>query len=593
MSFTESLFWYKCCSFIINMIAIQERNNHKLEIVLGQSSLTGLRERNEDFYACIKPQKVSTLNYKGIAAVIADGVGDTGYGQEASRYAVSTFFSEYFSTPDSWSIERSGEEVIKSINSWLYSQSERNIGDSGLMTAFSAAILCGSTLHIFHVGDTRIYLKAKNKLKRLTKDHRAHHGQNQIIRALGLDSNVYIDYTQEILEPDSSVIMMTDGVHNYLSDDKITGFLNKFAAPQVASEALTMASLREGSTDNISCQIINIKHLPPSTKNEIYQRSRDLKFPPPLKVGAFVDSYEIQEELGYGAMGIVYSAYDSKNDKVVALKCPRQEFEQDIIFRERLLREEWIGQRVHNPNLMKVLNPSHVRMEYHYLVMEYCKGFSLREQLDSGKHFSHNDVVEIAKQICRGLTELHHMEIVHRDIKPDSIIWSQDGMVKIIDYGIAKVGSLKSLTSNANAPWMGSPNYMAPEMFKNSRGNSVTDIFSLGVTMYELLTSSMPYGEIDAGKGYKNTEFVSLQELNPEVPSWLSTVVVKCLHLDPDSRYQAASEVLYDLEHPEKVLPDMRFIPLLERNPVLVWKVISATLLGIVVVLSVLLIRGR
>lgn len=559
-----------------------------LKISLGQFSKTGLRERNEDFYGCVTPSNSLTLENKGISAIIADGVGDTFGGKEASQYTVGGFFTDYYSTPDSWEIDYAANQVLRSINSWLYSQGQKAINVNGLVTTFSMVIFCGCRAYIFHIGDSRIYHFRDAQLTCLTKDHHSPHS-GHLIRALGIDSNVQMDFHCIIVEKDDHFLMTTDGVHGYLEKNALKEILESERGLQSKAELMTTHAFEAGSPDNLTAQIIRLDSLPLASCQELNDKVKYLQFPPLLERGDILDEYHIEGDLATGGMGCLYLATNSFTSEPVVLKCPSLQYEGDPLFLERFLREEWVGRRVHSPHLMKVF-PSHVQpRQYLYLVMEFCPGVSIRQKIENKYRFTLDETIEIGKQLCRGLTSLHRLKIIHRDLKPDNILVTPEGAVKIVDYGIALLPALKTLAQEEKPP--GSPCYMAPELFRGTAGAEQSDIFGLGVTLYEMLTGDYPYGEIDESGNYAKKEYKPLSAIRDDIPSWLDTILQKATHKKCEHRYEAPSEILYFLENPDAVPTLSPFIPLIEKDPIFFWKLCSIILLMTNIIMIMLLMK--
>ncbi|MGK0289227.1 MAG: serine/threonine protein phosphatase PrpC [bacterium] len=543
-----------------------------IKVSLGQSSKTGLRERNEDFYACVIPSEFSSLEYKGLTAVIADGVGGSDAGMEASQYAVGGFFSDYYSTPDSWSISQSVERVVSSINRWLYGQGQRASAVKGLVTTFSLLTLCGRKGHIFHVGDSRIYRFRNGNFEGLTTDHNAPQNPQHLVRGLGLDSIVKMDSVSFSLEEGDIFVMTTDGVHGSLDKEDFVQILETSLTLENKAHKLTNRALEKGSGDNLTCQILQVDELPPIKYEELKNVAGQLSFPNILYHNDCLDSYRVISDIASGGMGSLYLGEEIESKKKVVLKCPHPDYEQDVIFRERFLREEWVGRRVNSPYLMNVLSSAKNRRNFLYLVLEHCPGKSIRTFLED-QIFSVDDVVAIGKQLCRGLGSLHNLNIIHRDFKPDNIIIDAQNNIKIVDYGVVLLPALPQVTNYGEKVILGSPNYLAPEMFSHARGSVQSDIFSLGVTLYEMLTGEYPYGEIEKGDEHNKKRYKDTSKLKPEVPLWLDTIVKKAVQKKSENRYESVSEILFYLNHPQAVIVTPEKLSLIEKDPLVFWKV--------------------
>ena len=565
-----------------------ENIQKSLTIRTAQSTEQGQREFNEDSFGYLTPNKESSLRYKGIVAFIADGVGGTGEGKEASLYIQSQIFSEYYKTPESWSVKRSMLETLKSVNKWLYEQNA-GLENRELYSTCSVLVLRGRKAYVFHIGDTRIYLKRKGELTCLTKDHHYPGVTNQLLRAMGMDSRINVDYASQWLEEEDIFFMFTDGIHSAFSDEEIYNCINLYSKQlQVACNSLTQLTRTKEIGDNASCQMIKIVDLPDVSHTEFHEEIQELAFPPFMDEGQSFEGFNIIKEIFTGGMGHVYLAKEEGGSREVALKCPNPDHQGNPVFLERFLREEWVANRVQSPYLMKGLDLKKKRENYLYLQMEYCPGNNLRFRLDKSQKFSLGETLEIGKQICKGLSELHELGMVHRDIKPDNIVLSDEGAVKIVDYGIMHLPNLSELTQkNQLISLMGSPNYMAPELFQNSFGSSKTDLFSLGITLYEMMTGHFPYGQIDLHSKYKDRKYIPIQETVKDCPDWFDAIIEKAVDLNHEKRYKDIMQIHYYLDHPGEVLPERitKHIPLIEKDPASFWRKMSGVLLLIILVL--------
>ena len=208
-------------------------------------------------------------------------------------------------------------------------------------------------------------------------------------------------------------------------------------------------------------------------------------------VGERIDQYELTELLARSGMASIFKAIDTETGATVALKVPHVQFESDVVFSQRFEREVEVGQRLEHPNIVKVLKPkSQTRM---YLPMEYVEGKSLRAMLKEKEPLPTDKALAIAAQVCDALEYLHSQGVVHRDIKPENILITQGGQAKILDFGIALVASERRLTWTGFSNTIGTPDYMAPEQVRGRRGDPRTDVYAVGLMLYEMLTCNLPY----------------------------------------------------------------------------------------------------
>ncbi|MBY0579943.1 MAG: serine/threonine protein kinase [Burkholderiales bacterium] len=263
-----------------------------------------------------------------------------------------------------------------------------------------------------------------------------------------------------------------------------------------------------------------------------------------------IGRYEVISELGRGAMGVVYKAHDPLLDRTVAIKTLNLSLGEDEIeeYEARFYQEAKATGKINHPNIVSLYDVG--KSDGHaYMAMEYLEGQELRQILDSGKKLGMDRIVDIACQIAEGLAYAHEHNIVHRDIKPSNIMILRSGLVKITDFGIARIpsSSVKTLTGMV----LGSPQYMSPEQVSGKGTDQRTDIFSLGIVLYEMLTGKPPFtGENVHAIMFQimNSNPPPPKSLNPESPQIMDYIVAKALAKNADERYQSARQIADDLK---------------------------------------------
>ncbi len=557
----------------------------QLTISIGQSSCAGEKAENEDFYG-IKIPDATQLENKGICIAIADGMSGSDGGKEASELSVKQFLTDYYSTPESWTVKHAVRRILSALNSMLFSQGQKRYSSSkGLVTTFSAMVLKSQTAHLFHIGDSRIYRLREDDFVQLTHDHRIwiSNDKEYLSRALGIDSHLEIDYRRTPIETDDIYLLSTDGVHDFISDKELKEHLIEHRDnPQKASEAILNAALDNKSDDNITCQIVRIDSIAKANKKEFYEKLTRLPFPPDLVAGNLLDSFKIIRELNATSRSQVYLAEttadaDTNNKKLVVIKTPSVNFEDDPAYIDLFLHEEWIAKRLDSPHLIKVCELKHQR-HFLYTVVEYIQGQTLKQWMASNPKANLTQVRGSIDQIARGLRSMHRMEMIHQDIKPDNILIDENNTLIIIDFGSTKVAGLaeiQSVVEHNNI--VGTANYSAPEYFKGGVGTNRSDIYSLGVIAYEMFTGKLPYGEITPERAAKKSFlYTSIREYNPLVPEWVDLAVRKAVQANPDKRYALLSEFISDLSKPNNELISSNYAePLIKRNPLMFWKIIA------------------
>lgn len=266
-------------------------------------------------------------------------------------------------------------------------------------------------------------------------------------------------------------------------------------------------------------------------------------------VGKRLDGrYEIREIIGVGGMAVVYKAYDSIEDRIVAIKILKEEFASNEEFQRRFKNESKAIAVLSHPNIVKVYDVSFGDL-IQYIVMEYIEGITLKEYIERTGNLSWNDAVSFAIQILRGLQHAHDKGIVHRDVKPQNIMVLADRTIKVTDFGIARFARNESQTITDKA--IGSVHYISPEQAKGELTDEKADIYSLGVIMYEMLTGSLPFeaeSAVSVAIMQLQTEPKLPTHINPLIPLGLEQITMKAMQKDVRNRYKSAAEMLRDLE---------------------------------------------
>ena len=271
--------------------------------------------------------------------------------------------------------------------------------------------------------------------------------------------------------------------------------------------------------------------------------------------GETLDQYELLDVIARSGMATIFRARDRENGHTVALKVPHLEYASDLVFHRRFEREEAIGQRLAHPAVIKVLRPR--EKSRLYLAMEYVDGESLRDRLRREGPFPVATAVELGIKVADALVYLHGQRVVHRDLKPDNIMLTADGGVKLMDFGIALDATQGDLTWSGLSPSVGTPEYMAPEQVRARHGDERTDLYSLGVILYEMLTGKLPWSGDSAPEvmhAKLEEDPVPLRELRPEIPPALEEVVLHALERRPERRPESALELREALAHLDSVV---------------------------------------
>jgi eukaryotic-like serine/threonine-protein kinase len=270
--------------------------------------------------------------------------------------------------------------------------------------------------------------------------------------------------------------------------------------------------------------------------------------------GDQLDHYRVESLAARSGMASIFRATDLRTGQQVAIKIPHPEMESDPVFFERFHREQEIGQRLDHPGVMKVFAED--GRSQLYMVMEWVEGRLLRQILNDEKKLSPERAVRIALNICDALGYIHSNGVVHRDLKPENIMVDAEDRIKLIDFGIAANVSSRRITFTKLSQTMGTPDYISPEQVKGKRGDARSDLYALGVMLYEMLTGRVPFigpnAFIIMNDRLLNNPMPP-REIDPAISPQLQEIIYRALERDPSKRYASAKEFAWDLQHPDQV----------------------------------------
>ncbi|MEJ8851309.1 protein kinase domain-containing protein [Variovorax rhizosphaerae] len=564
-------------------------------MTLGQHSLPGAEGINQDFHGAMLPQGLARIS-KGIAVAIADGIGSSRVSQVASAAAVRGFLDDYYATSEAWSVRRAAQRVLGATNSWLHAQTMRSDArfdkDSGYVCTFSALVLKGRDVHMLHVGDSRIYRVHAHALEQLTEDHRVHlsSAESYLGRALGADSRVEIDYDHWEAEAGEVYLLATDGAYTHLDAEAVHAAVAQASGDfEEAARLLATGAKARGSQDDATVQLLRIDELPAVHAPPLPMQRDKLAISPPLAPRASFEGFTLVRELQVSARSHVHLAVDDATGQQVVLKLPSVDLRDDADYLDRFMLEEWVARRVDSPHVLKA-SPVDRPRSHLYVAMEYVDGQTLAQWMVDHPRPSLDSVRGIVEQLAMGLQALHRREMLHQDIRPENVMIDRAGTVKIIDLASTHVAGLAEGTGERRALAIaGTLQYTAPEYFIGRGGTVRSELFSLAVIAYRMLTGQLPYG-LDAARirspaDVNRLRYVPVRHFRPELPAWLDAVLQKALHPDPVKRQQAVSELAHDLRAPGPEFMRARPMPLIERNPVRFWQATTVVLAVAVIVL--------
>ena len=459
---------------------------------VGFASETGPRERNEDFAGAVFGLELPKPR-RDIVAAIADGIGGAKGGRVAAETAVRGFLDGFCDLPETMEVRRAAATVLNSLNGWIIPKAKRDSELAGMGCTFTALVLRGRVAHILHVGDTRAYRLRGDRLALL--DHRPcargqRRGRSNILnRALGVETEVRLDYATQPVALHDRFLLCSDGVHAFLTPDPIADILRERSASDDRRARAGGRGVHPGSTDNCTALVVDVVELPTAETADIGAAIMQLPLIPVPVDGETVDGFVLKVLVSDGRYTSLFGAVDEVEGGEVVLKFPKPQVAAVATYHAAFVREAWVGARVNSPWVGRVIELPPGRQTCLYTVMPLYQGELLSTRLARRPMVGLEEGRNIAIKLARGVAALHRAGIIHRDIKPDNMILESEGSLKLIDLGVVRVPGMEDFPPE-DIP--GTLAYMAPEMFAGEPGNEETDIYALGVTMFRAFTGEYP-----------------------------------------------------------------------------------------------------
>jgi len=509
-------------------------------------------------------------------AIVCDGVGSADEGAEAAKRVTNYLMNNFKNRPISWSIEKSIKTFITSINSILYEESIINYERPELVTTLAMVIIEGNKLYGANVGDSRIYLQRKGIMSQLSHDHlMEEEGYDGVLtQAIGIDREVSPYYFENIVNKGDRILLCSDGLYTIVNDDILSENIYLGASAIVKRASRDMKDNLPDDTTAVVVEILGINQV-----SELKQQ--DLIIPKVLKKGMVIDGYKLERSLIQNNRTWCAS---QKGINYVLKFAPIEAIDDSNIL-DLYVKEAWNSKRLKAGFFPKAVIPKN--RTYRYYVMNMIDGVDLKTHIQK-RPLSIEDSVHLAKMLLKMSQYLLKFDLVHGDIKPENIMVSErDGKhtFKVIDFG--SMTELYSINSKA-----GTPTYLSPERFIGGSISESSEIFSIGVTLYEALTQKFPYGEIEP---FQQPTFKTPQppnRFNRNIPQWLNSVILRAIEKESDFRYKNYSEMLFEVSNPQKVKPYFdKQASLIKRKPVLFYRTLFTISFIINMILLVLLFR--
>ncbi|MBK5375055.1 bifunctional protein-serine/threonine kinase/phosphatase [Pseudomonas sp. TH43] len=554
-----------------------------LQLSFAEASATGPRAENQDALRAVTPAPALAAS-KGFLFAIADGVSQCADGGLAARSTLQALALDYYATPETWSVAQALDRLLLGQNRWL----QANGGGQPLLTTVSAVVMRGRRFTLAHVGDCRVYRWHADRLQRISEDHVWDQPgmQHVLKRALGLDQHLVLDFLDGELRDGESFVLLSDGVWSTLGDTAIAAILRDQPDLHSAAQTLVNAAHLAGSQDNASVLLVRVDALGEANIGDALMHLQQWPLPPPLKPGQSFESWQVQGIVAQSQQSLLYRVLDGQGQTWLLKTLPTRSAD-DSYAGQALLSEEWFLKRVAGRHFPPV-HACPQRQHLYYVMREYS-GITLAQLFQQSGPLPLAQWQDIAERLLRAVGLLHRRQILHRDIKPENLHWGDDGELRLLDFGLAYC---PGLSEDAPSTLPGTPSYIAPEGFRGDPPSAQQDLYAVGVTLYFLLTGHFPYGEIEAFQRPRFGLAVSAGRYRPDLPEWLAQSLERGVTADPRQRFETAEEWLLVLEQGERRSLSVRPRPLLEREPLKVWRTMALVALLGNLVLLVLLFHG-
>ncbi|MDH0648555.1 bifunctional protein-serine/threonine kinase/phosphatase [Pseudomonas sp. GD03858] len=553
-----------------------------LRLSFAQASATGPREENQDALRLVTPAAELAAS-KGYLFALADGVSQCADGGLAARASLQALALDYYATPATWTVAQALDRLLLAQNRWLRAQGN----GQPLLTTLSALVLRGRRFTLAHVGDCRLYRWSAGRLQCLSEDHVWDQPgmQHVLKRALGLDQQLLVDYLEGDLHEGECFLLLSDGVWASLGDRHIQSILREQPDLQEAADTLVAAAHLCGSQDNASALLVRVDELGSANLADTLAQSQRWPLPGALRDGQTIDGWKVDGMLGQSRQSLLYRVRDERGQAWLLKTLPHCAEAQPKAV-QGLLLEEWFLRRVAGRHFPET-HPAGQRQHLYYLMREY-PGMTLAALFASQGPLPLTQWLEIARQLLQAVGVLHRRNLLHRDIKPENLHLGSDSQLRVLDFGLAYCPGLSEDQPHALP---GTPSFLAPEAFDGLSPGPRQDLYAVGVTLYYLLTGHYPYGEVEPFQRPRFGTPVSPARYRPDLPEWLQRNLLQAVTADPAQRFETAEQWLLLLERGDRQELDERPRPLLEREPLRVWRTIGLVSLLLNMLLLLVLLK--
>lgn len=473
-----------------------------------QTTMAGADEAN---FSAVYEGAAFDQAERGLLAVMAAAhpASESQGARAAAQLALYGFVEGYFGARRTFGPKRAASVAVQSMNSWLAAQHFPPV-------SMTALLFGGPMLGIMHIGTCRLYRRRGGVVTPLVSPHGKPGGDTAPVRAVGLDLELSVDYTEERAEPGDQYLLL----HTAAPE-----------SPELVQAGFAL-SPAGGNGAGLSAMVVDIIAVPAADEKMRRGELAGLPLRPVPRAGDVWDGFEIGKTLYRGRYTLLKTARDTIDNRDVVLKIPLQSILQDEVFAAGFMREAWIGSKVRGTSVARYIELPPERRSSLYLVMPYYHGETLEARLGRGPAISLPDGLGIALKLCEAVQDLAAIDVIHRDLKPENIMLLANNEVKLIDLGLAYLPGID--LAEVAIPG-GTLRYMAPELLKGVPANGRTEVFSLAVTIYRMFSGgAYPFGQHESWP---------LSRMRPDLPRWLGDVIARGIATDPAARFADTGEM--------------------------------------------------
>lgn len=538
------------------------------------------------------------LHAKGASALISDSTSRNAMAKQAGDLSVRGFLTDYYSTPDHWDVKTSATRVLRSLNSWCYSQSQL-VTEGSYVSSLSAMVFRGRDAHLFHMGDTLVFRLRGAEFEQLTRDHVTDLGGYRYpSRALGMDNSIDIEYLRLPIKQGDLFLFTTQAVLGTLMPSEYVQLIRQDASDlnaacdRLAQEAVSRAQARGYGAEQFCFQLVRIDQLPEEQSDTPGRPYGDLPIPPELSPGDRLDGMEVKAALSRTAQSRVYRVVDVNSGREMVMKAPSPELSNRNVYLEHFLLQQWVVERVKSPFVVRIIEPSRPR-RYLYYLMAYVEGETLAEWARRHPQASLAQRLDIANQLGKAIQALHHRDLLHQQIHPGNVMIDTHGQVVLTDFSACQQRDATSFKDNRElVRQVGLTEHSAPEYALDDTAGRRSDQYSFASTVYWLLTGELPFAlppnRLHGHTDLEQLVYRSARTRNPEVSPALDEALRRALDPQRALRFRRMSEFLHALRQPLSTERQERAGSRLLREPANFWQGVAGILL-LLLVLSWLL----